>query len=82
MLNDPFVIGEKFSNFYHELFTSINLASFDDCLNPLVTCISNDMNNLLVTKFNEAEVKEALFQMNPLGAPRPDSYLACFYQNN
>lgn len=81
-MNDPSFIGEEFLNFYHDLFTFINPSNSDPCLNYLVTCISNDMNNSLVAQLTNVEVKEALFHMNPLEAPRPDGYPACFYQHN
>lgn len=41
--------------------------------------ISDEMNQKLLDAFIKIEVKEAIFQMNPLNAPRPYRFLAYFY---
>lgn len=40
------------------------------------------MNNSLVAQLSDFEVREALFHMYPLEAPRHDGYPTCFYQHN
>lgn len=82
ILNEVSLIGEEFSNFYHDLFTSSNSSTIASCLDNLDTCVTNDMNQLLMTEFTKLEVKEAIFKMNSLGPLGPDGFSACFYQNN
>ncbi|XP_042988721.1 uncharacterized protein LOC122316237 [Carya illinoinensis] len=52
----------------------------DGCIARLNRKVDRNMNILLDAKFSAGEVKEALFQMNPLGSPGPDGFLAKFYQ--
>lgn len=40
------------------------------------------MNLALNRSFSIEEVKDAVFQMNPLSSPRPDGFLAGFYQTH
>lgn len=40
------------------------------------------MNQFLMSDFTEVKVKEALLTMNPSGVPRPNGFLAYFYQKN
>lgn len=46
------------------------------------TRVNGAMNQLLLQEFTKEEIKVALFQMNPTGAPIPDKFSALFYQNN
>jgi hypothetical protein len=42
--------------------------------------VSEEENDVLVAEFTEAEVREAVFQMEHNKAPRPDGFPAEFYQ--
>lgn len=75
-------IGDDFSTLFSELFTSPNAIEFDSSLEKVETCVSNEINHLLMVKFIELDVREAIFKMNPLGAPGLDGFPVCFYQNN
>lgn len=44
--------------------------------------ILDEMNQKILDVFIKIEVKESIFQINPLNAPKPYRFLACFYQNN
>lgn len=49
------------------------------CLQDLPQRVSNDDNLKYMAEFTEKEIKEALFSMNLLGAPRYDGFPAQFY---
>ena len=42
--------------------------------------VSQEENDVLVSEFTEAEVREAVFQMEHNKAPGPDGFPAEFYQ--
>ena len=42
--------------------------------------VTDNENEILTSVFTEAEVREAIFQMEHNKAPRPDGFLAEFYQ--
>jgi hypothetical protein len=44
--------------------------------------VTAKMNLKLITEIKESEVKEALFEMFPTKAPRPDEYPAHFFQRH
>lgn len=67
------------SKFFIDLFTSTNPSNFDLCLKNIKSCVTNEMNQLLMADYAEVEVKEALFKMNPLGALGLDGFTTCFY---
>lgn len=54
----------------------------DLCLESLKLCVTKNMKNILMVDFIGNEIQEAIFKMNPMGAPRPDGFLKCFYQKN
>ena len=41
-----------------------------------------DMNNYLFKEFSDEQISDALFQIGPLKAPRPDGFPARFFQRN
>lgn len=52
-------IGIIFSSF-SQLFTSYNPSGIDLCLQGLKQCVSEAMNNILITEFIQKEVEEAI----------------------
>lgn len=54
----------------------------EDCLFALPKRVTEDMNNQLLEDFTVEEIRKALNQMQPLKAPWPDGFAACFYQEN
>ncbi|XP_042972967.1 uncharacterized protein LOC122304769 [Carya illinoinensis] len=73
-------ISECFGNYYQSLFTLDDPVGIDGCIARLDRKVDRNMNSLLDADFSAGEVKEALFQMNPLRSPGPDGFPAEFYQ--
>lgn len=54
----------------------------DHCLSCVPTCIDDEMNESLVAKVTEAEVKSAVFSMGASKASGLDGFNGLFYQKN
>jgi hypothetical protein len=75
-------VSKSFIDFYSNLFSSQNPRGIDECLSYLDHRVSNDMNQFLLKPFTGEEVRNAMFQMNPLKSPGPDGFSAGFYQQS
>ena len=53
----------------------------EECLNAIPSMVTEDMYEVLSSKFTTKNVKVALCQMGPIKTPRPDGMNALFYQN-
>lgn len=82
MLTNHQGIGMSFSYFYQQLFSSSHPSNIDQCLSHLHSIISDSMNISLMADFSKKEIKEALFQMNRLGAPSTYRFPFFFFQKN
>lgn len=82
ILTDQHHMGNLFSSFYSQWFTSSKIHLIEECLQALFPCISIEMNQHLNEIFCEQEYTTALFQMNLLGALGPDGFLAHFYKRH
>lgn len=71
-----------FSTHFHNLFNSSNLRGIESCLQTMKSCVTDEQNRSLTTNFTEQEIRDALFMTNPLRAPKPDGFLAWFYQKH
>ena len=78
---EPCEIATHLINYYQELFTSSNPISHGAALEYIPRFIIDHMNAALAAPFQVEEVKEALKQMAPLKAPRPDGMPPLFYQH-
>lgn len=56
LINEPDLIGDIFTSFFSDLFTSSNPFAIDSCLNGMQTKITANMNLRLMIKFTELEV--------------------------
>jgi hypothetical protein len=54
----------------------------EEVLTSVHVSVTQSMNDQLMAGFEDAEVKQALFQMYPLKAPRPGGYPAQFFQKH
>ena len=72
MCSDEEEIAQILVTHYQELFHSTNPSNLESVLDAIPTLIMSDLNDLFTAEFVRDEVDEALKQMFPLKAPRPD----------
>ena len=77
----PDLIGDIIVDFFGELFTTCNLALGEDSLSFIPQLVTDEINEQLTSEFMEWEIQEALKQMAPLKAPRPNGMPPLFYQH-
>ena len=68
------------ANYFDNLFTIGTCSQIDDCLNTMPYKLTPEMQQELTCDFIAEEIKDALFQMGPTKAPRPDGMNALFFQ--
>lgn len=77
---DDSKIEKCFVDYYTELFTSSNPVDFSEIIEVVQPKVSQEMNSRLLREFQPSEVLQALKQMYPLKAPRPDG-ISPFFQH-
>jgi hypothetical protein len=70
------------NTFYRELYTTEGHVAMQLVLDVIPKKVTAKMNLKLIAEIKESEVKEALFEMFPTKAPRPDGYPAHFFQRH
>ncbi|XP_042939571.1 uncharacterized protein LOC122274613 [Carya illinoinensis] len=75
-------ISLLFQDYYQNLFESSNPRNIEDVLRDIEPGVTDEMNRQLVKECSLAEVKQAVFEMNPMSAPSLDGFSAGFYQDN
>jgi hypothetical protein len=78
----PETIKDAFVKYYSKLFTSAKPRNVEACTSPIEGKVTTEMNNCLTADFMKIEIKQALDQMAPLKAPRPDGFTTEFYQQH
>ena len=78
---DPNDIAALMIKYYQDLFTSSKPNAQGADLDHIPNVITNHMNATLIAPFRDDEVKEALKQMAPFKAARPDGMPPLFYQH-
>ena len=71
---------EVASYYFHTLFHAKAGDQMEECLNAILSRVTEDMMVVLSSEFTTEEVKVALFQMGPSKAPGPDGMNALFYK--
>ncbi|KAK6162264.1 hypothetical protein DH2020_002105 [Rehmannia glutinosa] len=67
------------TKFYKKLFTSEGIFGSNDILDVITHSITTQMDKDLVAPVDEAEIKRAIFNMNPYKAPGPDGMPLIFF---
>jgi hypothetical protein len=67
-------------DYFADMFMTDPGVCPNQVLNHVEPKITDEMNEGLCKDFSEKEIADAMFQMGPLKAPRPDGFLARFYQ--
>jgi hypothetical protein len=70
------------TNFFRNLYTREEGLDPSVIINRMHVCGDGNMNDKLCAPFSEKEIGDALFQIGPLKAPRPDGFPARFMQRN
>uniref|UniRef100_A0A803PC37 Uncharacterized protein n=1 Tax=Cannabis sativa TaxID=3483 RepID=A0A803PC37_CANSA len=81
-VEEPSRIAIVFEQYFGSLFTSHqpSLDTINHVLNSVQSRVTNNLNNILMRPFIEADVRKALFQMHPSKIPSKDGMGAGFYQ--
>ena len=69
-------------DFFQSLYRKDDGIIPDFMVNNLNEKVIADMNNYLFKEFSDEDISDALFQIGPLKAPRPDGFPARFFQRN
>jgi hypothetical protein len=75
-------ICKVFLDYFSRIFSSQGPSRVEECISKVLPRVNDTMNSRLLSTFTEEEVRNALFQMNPLKSPSPDGFPADFYQKN
>ena len=71
---------ERMANsYFQELYTKDSTLSADVLLGCIESKVTQQMNDILNAPFTEKDVSDALFQIGPIKAPRPDGFPARFF---
>lgn len=60
-ISDVEQIAVAFSTYYSQLFSTSSPSNFQECLQGMEAKVTTGMNNKLLARFIEKEVKEAMF---------------------
>ncbi|KAA3453480.1 reverse transcriptase [Gossypium australe] len=79
-ITDETGLQEAAKSYFENLFTSEGVADPKKVLEGIESCISQEVNDVLISPFKEDEVYAALKGMRPLKAPGSDGFPALFFQ--
>lgn len=68
------------SEYFQELFKSLNPDTIEDTIRFITASVNEDMNQCLLKIPPNEEIKEATFAINPEKSPGPDGMTSLFYQ--
>jgi hypothetical protein len=72
-------IGEAFSLYFQHIYMTSGVEGVAEVLEAISPRVAPVMNDALIKPFLPEEMQVALFQMQPLKAPRPDNFGVCFF---
>ena len=82
IVTDPNIISNHIVNYYSNLFSTNSFLQDDSLVEEVIpSLIDENTNNLLTMIPTEDEIKSTVFGKNGEGAPGPDGFGACFFQN-
>ena len=67
-------------SYFERLYTTSFPSSIVEVTTTIPTRVTSEMNQDLIREFTKEEVEDALKQMHPTKAPRPDGMSAIFFQ--
>ncbi|XP_020999491.2 uncharacterized protein LOC107489275 [Arachis duranensis] len=67
---------------FTKLFTSEGDRNMEDCIKHIPTRVTRKMNDDLMAKIKDEEIKDAVFSMGSLKAPGPDGLNGLFFQQH
>jgi hypothetical protein len=70
------------TSFYQTLYASEGTTNMNEVIDVVPRKVTVAMNEHLTAPYQDAEIKNALFQMFPTKAPGPDGFPAQFFQRN
>lgn len=73
-------VVDEISDYYSNLFTSVDAYDWKDRLNGIPATITESMNSSLIKPEEDEEIKEVVFSMNPSKAPGIDGMTPLFFQ--
>ncbi|XP_019432196.1 PREDICTED: uncharacterized protein LOC109339236 [Lupinus angustifolius] len=75
-------IANHVLNYYTDLFGSTNNIAPNDLIQSMISSLDFDDENLMFTSIpSHQEIKDVVFGLNGDGAPGPDGFGGCFYQD-
>ena len=80
MQEDEGAVSALLIEYYSKLFTSSNLHDLDRILDGVQPMVTDEKRAELDKPYTSEEVGEAIRQIAPLKAPRPDGMPPLFYQ--
>lgn len=78
--------AETIENLVMDYFSNMVVSSgntdYNDVLDSVPSCVTSEMNQILLAPCADVEIKEALFQIDPHMAPGPDRMSPLFFQKS
>ena len=80
-IEDEAAMGKVIERYFGGIFTTSNPLGFEEILDGVLHIVSTEDNVGVASDFHADEVLQALKQMAPLTAPRPNSMSSTFYKS-
>jgi len=67
-------------NYFTQLFSTARPKKMEEALSTALTKVTEEMNDMLLQPYSDAEILEALQMMGPTKSPGPDGFNVFFFQ--